>query len=121
MSTSYYLKTGKKLECPHCECLTVDDELRIGRSSGGWVFALNIFPSRGINELDDWEELFKKYPIYDECGVQITPDDMVSIIAKRPLWGGTRELKAHDSSYRLYEGDGTMYGKTYSLLGEYRP
>jgi len=56
MGTNYYW-TSKPCAnpCEHCEG---GERLHIGKSSGGWCFALHVIPEQGINSLSDWEERF---------------------------------------------------------------
>lgn len=76
MGTNYYLKSEEK------------PTLHIGKSSGGWTFALHIIPEEGINSLDDWLELFHTPGNYiqTERDVFIYPGEMTSIITQRN-WG----------------------------------
>jgi hypothetical protein len=85
MGTNYYLKTGNKIT-KTCDCgfeHELDEELHIGKSSYGWKFILHIIPERGINELEDWEELFKTGKIFDEYGNEITEEQMMDCILNR--------------------------------------
>ena len=79
MGTNYY-------HTPHepCEkCKRPYEPRHIGKSSGGWTFALHIYPDDEINSLDDWIERFKTGKIHDEYGQEISRADMVSTIALR--------------------------------------
>lgn len=80
MGTNYYLKTNV---CQHCG--RGDEPRHIGKSSGGWCFALHIYPEDGINILADWEQLFKKQEnaIFDEYGTPTTIAKLMEIITKR--------------------------------------
>lgn len=95
MGTNYYLKS---VRCEHCG--RGSEDLHIGKSSGGWTFALRIYPADGdgepnwrardfdadivkIESLDDWRPLFAKYGIIDEYGRDVTVDDMLSTITER--------------------------------------
>lgn len=85
MGTNYYLRTGKKIT-KTCDCgfeHELDEELHIGKSSYGWKFILHIIPERGINELEDWEELFKTGKIFDEYENEITVEQMMDCILNR--------------------------------------
>lgn len=79
MSTEYTLQMNR---CEHCGR---HDEIVIGTSAMGWVFGLHIYPSRGINSLDDWKKLWRngKTLIFDECGRGITPEEMEDRIENR--------------------------------------
>lgn len=52
MGTNYYLM--QKSKCPMCSMGHVNEEMHIGKSSAGWVFALRVYPDRGINTLYGW-------------------------------------------------------------------
>ena len=85
MGTNYYLRTGNKIT-KTCNCgfeHELDEELHIGKSSYGWKFVLHIIPERGINELEDWEELFKTGKIFDEYDREITVEQMMDCILHR--------------------------------------
>lgn len=70
MSTNYYLQQDEK-------------QIHIGKSSVGWCFGLHVYPDQNINDLKDWIELFKKYPIKNEYKDNIKSRDMQSIIVDR--------------------------------------
>lgn len=85
MGTNYYLRTGKKIT-KTCDCgfeHEMDEELHIGKSSCGWKFVLHTIPERGINELEDWKELFKTGKIFDEYDREVSIEDMLDCILNR--------------------------------------
>lgn len=87
MGTNYYLYKNT------CECCGRGDEERhIGKSSGGWCFALHVYPREEINNLDDWRELFatRGVSIKDEYGDTISSLAMLDIITNRS-WKGDKE------------------------------
>lgn len=65
-------------------------EIHIGKSSCGWHFGLCVYPEFGINNLEDWTQLFNEpgNKIVNECGEQISVDDMIRTITirKAPKW-----------------------------------
>lgn len=73
MGTNFYLKRVGK------------EDLHIGKSSGGWCFALRVYPERGIRDLPDWCMAWSSFfsHIEDEYGQRWTPDAMLEIITKR--------------------------------------
>jgi len=80
MGTNYYLKTEV------CECCgRSDEELHIGKSSGGWCFSLHYDDDEGVCSLDDWLVLFRATDnvIRDEYGNVITPTEMQRVICNR--------------------------------------
>ena len=80
MGTNYYLKFKP---CPHCGL--TKPEMHIGKSSGGWHFALHVEPEQGIKDLDDWRKLFSAPAavIRDEYGKLVAIDEMIAIITDR--------------------------------------
>lgn len=56
----------------------------IGKSSGGWCFALHVYPEEGINTLEDWtKRLVKSGKIRDENGTSVALDFMMERIEDR--------------------------------------
>lgn len=85
MGTNYYITTGRKIkccECPNCNG-TKDEILHVGKSSGGWCFALRVYPELGINTLKDWDILLKNGQIKDEYGKDVSYTKMISEITER--------------------------------------
>lgn len=83
MGTNYYLHQA---ECPHCH--HKPDVLHIGKSSGGWCFALHVI--KGVAEsLGDWVNLFSvpTNMIKDEYGHVISPGEMLNEITNRSRSG----------------------------------
>ena len=83
MGTNYYW-TAKECEAP-CEHCAGAEELHIGKSSGGWVFALHIYPSRGIFDLSDWAKLWTTGIIKDEYG-RVTTSTAMKIVIEDRSW-----------------------------------
>lgn len=86
MGTNYYLVEEAAHACPHCKHVTPTKRRHIGKSSGGWVFALRVYPELGINTLNDWELHFQKNwdcRIEDEYGDMVTLPEMMKIITQR--------------------------------------
>lgn len=97
MGTNYYLIK----EVNRCECCGRADELsnlHIGKSAGGWAFALRIYPDDGINSLDDWKQRWNQMGlvIRDSYGKQISPDGMLDIVTNR---AGSPELGRRPTGY----------------------
>lgn len=78
MGTNYYIQRGI---CEHCG--RGDQDLHIGKSSGGWVFALNTHPELGIESLDDWRREWSRGTIINEYGDTLTAEEMERVIANR--------------------------------------
>lgn len=82
MGTNYYLH--EKPACPTCgHC--ADEPLHIGKSSGGWTFALHAIPEEGLHTLEDWIDRWSKPGawIRNEYEEGITPEKMLSVITER--------------------------------------
>ena len=77
MGTNYYL------EVPRCPTCGSGEDLHIGKSSMGWVFALHVYPEEGIHDLSDWVEKWKTGKIENEYGDGVPADEMERIITKR--------------------------------------
>jgi len=52
MGTNYYLVKNERPPCPCCERTYVQERLHIGKSSGGWCFALHVIPEMGMLLID---------------------------------------------------------------------
>lgn len=83
MGTNYYFKPRGCGELLH-----------IGKSSGGWVFLVRLYPEKTINSLDDWKALLKASPfrkILDEYGRTYSISGLMSVIEGR-RWSKPCEL-----------------------------
>lgn len=104
MGTNYYMMFGR------CECCgRAESEMHIGKSSGGWNFALNTHPENGLKTLADWQAVWALHPIKDEYGQVITPEEMLRTVAERKPWRDDEPLLRHeiDGTHCLAHGDGT--------------
>lgn len=83
MGTNYYLHQRGNL----LERLERDEPLvrHIGKSSGGWCFALRVYPKEGINSLTDWYQLLRRDNniIKDEYDYEVSLDQLIDIITNR--------------------------------------
>lgn len=81
MGTNYYLYPKRPCPC----CGRPYESLHIGKSSGGWVFALHVIPEEGIHSLADWRLRWSApdAEIQNEYGDTISPAEMLSIITER--------------------------------------
>lgn len=90
LGTNYYLYYKP---CQHCGLTR--PARHIGKSSGGWCFALHVYPDEGIKDLDDWEgNLFAAVEagdgeIRDEYGRDLTIEELMSLITGRAWESGT--------------------------------
>lgn len=66
MGTNYYTKS----KCDHCGALSVENELHIGKSSGGWKFLFAPYPEHGLTSWKAWRHYLAKgwQVIFDEYG-----------------------------------------------------
>lgn len=103
MGTNYYLHRKQDCEC----CGRPFEPLHIGKSSGGWRFALHVMPEDGINTLDDWRVLWSAPGAFirDEYGEKVSIADMERLITEREWRGGP--VKRHDDQYCVGHGEGT--------------
>jgi hypothetical protein len=83
VGTNYYLYTKGTL----LDRLTgkQEDEIHIGKSSGGWCFSLRIHPELGINSLTDWYKVWRrnKAVIRNEYGEEVSIEEMIDVVTKR--------------------------------------
>jgi hypothetical protein len=84
MGTNYYLTEQANI-CEHCGRGDVVDELHIGKSSGGWAFALRVHPDEDINSLDDWVRRWEQplAVIKDGYGKTVSAAEMLDVITNR--------------------------------------
>jgi hypothetical protein len=110
MGTNYYLKeaSGKK---------------HIGKSSGGWCFALHIIPEENIHDLSDWENRWSKKGtrIEDEYGRRISQKEMCGIIKNRQ-WGNgesfSSRFKPGIGFDNRYQTEAAFHRDNHSFAGE---
>lgn len=73
MGTNFYVIDNYTLE-----------EFHFGKSSGGWAFAIQIFPEEEINNLDDWIEFIgNDCTIEDEYGTIWTVEEILIMLKER--------------------------------------
>lgn len=84
MGTNYYWHRNPCTSCGHPE-----EVAHIGKSSGGWAFALHVNftlqSGRAVNDLHDWKHLFQApgSRIVDEYDRIVSAKEMVLIITDR--------------------------------------
>ena len=81
--------------------------IHIGKSSGGWCFALRVYPEHGINTLSDWTAFASRlvgegWRVEDEYGQQHTLDNLWRIVERE----GWEELNNKDP-FRRHDVDNT--------------
>ena len=80
--------------CAACGRVDDEEELHIGKSSGGWCFSLNVHPDQDIHDLADWERRWELPGsiIRDEYQEVISTKEMYSVITQR--YGGSLPFPA---------------------------
>lgn len=85
MGTNYYAILKEPPAVPLG--FSVNDRLHVGKSSGGWAFALHVEPEKSGHPatLEEWRLLLSdpRIRIEDEYGVRLTAEEMASIIRDR--------------------------------------
>ena len=78
MGTNYYARVNACKECGHS-----NDEVHIGKSSGGWNFALHVTPA--LKTLGDWKEYLAhpEVTIQNEYGDEVTLEKLLQVITDR--------------------------------------
>ena len=68
-------------------------QYHVGKSSGGWCFALHVLPEHGINSLEDWKRLFDQPGslIVDEYEQEVPIAEMLRVITERKALRGIRQ------------------------------
>ena len=83
MGTNYYAHDTSSI-CPTCNHNS-GKTLHIGKSSGGWVFALHTIPEENLTSLADWVTFLHgdSVMIKDECGNHVSLDTLLEVIMNR--------------------------------------
>jgi len=107
MGTNYYLIGDV---CAHCG--RGDERKHIGKSSAGWCFSLHVRPEEGINDLKDWDRLFRdpENKIEDEYGAAITADEMIKAITDRSGNVGVGKSMSYSSWDEFYRRNHAVPG-----------
>ena len=81
MGINYYYEVKPPCEC----CKRPYEDLHIGKSTGGWKFVLQAHKELGLITAEDWLLHMKvnKGKIKDECGVEVSIDDLARVISDR--------------------------------------
>lgn len=87
--------------------------LHIGKSSFGWHFSLCIYPTIGINNLEDWKKVWSSgsCKIYTEYDEEISEEEIMSYIVDRQYPGEKDEAKIlkHNNDMAEKEGIGHRF------------
>ena len=103
MGTNYYTTLP---ECTACK--RPAETLHIGKSSGGWAFALHEIPSLGLTDWAEWLTFLTDKTIKDEYGAHIPTSVMIEIVTQRPEWQpGVPLRRADHHEFLVKHGDGT--------------
>lgn len=121
MGTNYYLQQAENTQ-----------PLHIGKSSGGWVFALNTHPKEKIETFEDWvSEMLLAHRIFDEYEHDVSMEEMLKIILQPEPWDTNPSLDFLRRNQAFYDdnldllrcklGDSCIrHGKTYDVCqGEF--
>ena len=112
MVTNYYLYQKADSEC----CGRSYDPLHIGKSSGGWCFAMHVMPEDNINTLDDWRNLWATPGAYirNEYRELVSIANMELTIAERSRekdWDSPKWWQDH------YRSEEDFHAKNHSERG----
>ena len=109
MGTNYYAKINEEVTCKECGHVTGGDLVHIGKSSAGWVFALNVLSSECFDDWEDWRRFIKysSIGIVDEYGKEISLGEMDNIVTKRSHPSGRLKRLFQEEPTRWERGDGT--------------
>lgn len=123
MGTNYYWSEHLQPACPACGHQPTVQELHIGKSSAGWVFALHVYPEQGIHDLDDWKERFQRScAIWDEYGTAVSISEMLKTITERkwtePKW---RKVLPAIEVMEFYRMNDCLDGPNGCLRAKLRP
>lgn len=88
--------------------------IHIGKSSGGWCFALRVYPHQGVHTLADWRAFASRlvgegWRVEDEYGTGYSLDELWGVV-ERVGWEEKmgRALTRHevDNTYCIGQGEG---------------
>jgi len=119
MGTNYYLYVEEP--CPTCG--KGGEPMHIGKASAGWCFSLCVYPDETppITTLGDWEDIFSTFPIKDEYGADVTPEEMLRIITERstkPRGEGPWSFSGRPATWEEYlRVNGAEFGPNNLLRG----
>lgn len=86
MGTNYYVAKD------HCECCDrYDEEYHIGKSSWGWAFTFQGYPSVRLTSWKQWKEFLKEQMIKDEYGDTMPYEKFVEMVETYKSPGYIRE------------------------------
>ncbi len=105
MGTNYYWNA----EPPCVTCGRPHEGLHIGKSSGGWPFALHVIPERGIRTLDHWRAMWAKpgSVIRNEYGELVSAEEMERTVTQRTWRDGPVRHAELDYQHCIAHGEGT--------------
>ena len=98
MGTNYDWKAGICPTCGHAK-----EERHIGKYSGGWCFALHVYPEEEIYTLASWIKKWAEDPsgvIRNEYEEVISTDEMIDIITERP-WPERNDVALSPEWFRV--------------------
>ena len=112
MGTNYYYTEKQPCQC----CEREYPSLHIGKSSGGWCFALHVDDE--IKNLSDWLEKFNQDGsfITNEYGDRVTKEEMIDIITNRSIKNPNPKYAWSDNDYRINHAEKGPNGLARSLV-----
>ena len=108
MGTNYYASKEPEPPCSKCGHQVGEEQIHIGKSSGGWVFQFNQHPFIRMEVALSWYQFIElnELDIYDEYGKEISLDDFRGIVGTRTHPRGLHR-PSHNDRDRWIEGAGT--------------
>jgi len=86
-----------------------EEEIHIGKSSGGWCFSLHCIPERELNSLADWKMFLMQdgIEIYTEYGRELTLQELLEqYIEKDRSWFGKPPQRHTIGDHCVGHGEG---------------
>lgn len=78
MGTNFYVDAE-----PTCNNPAHNQQLHIGKSSGGWKFGFHGIPDRGLTSWSAWRDFLADKTIVDEYGTELTLSEFTERVENR--------------------------------------
>ncbi len=92
MGTNYYLTVNEVCS----ECGRGEEQIHIGKSSGGWHFLIHVIPERKLYFLSDWQKFWKGKQITNQYGTKLSKKQMLDRIRNRKYHGTLGNFRSED-------------------------
>ena len=120
MGTNYYAAKGEWQSGDEYEAIKQyfsgrPAMIHIGKSSGGWCFALHVYPENAIRTFDDWKALADKliasgWRIEDEYRTVVSLDELWRIVERADYKeDDAQRLRRHKPAEGYCIGNGEGY------------